>query len=272
MSVYDYAFAKHVWNGKLPVKIILDPTGVDLGNGKEWDPIYLEVPRCSYLPLVTRRIQKIMKDLDMQFPDESFQSAWYEADHLPLKWHYPIGLLFDLHANTLPWTLTIHFTDLPTESILLKPTPESMQDMFMSMVKEADFLRFGTTKKVMNLSKRDSTQLWQSLASDQYDDFRAVNKQLTEYSNNLRDVPIKVYLPDQCPVIQGLVPFHQDSEIPILSQVVTKLIPALDEQTLASVLVVTHGIELPLDMPIHWAYENLCYADNFLHLVIKQKE
>ena len=114
---------------------------------------------------------------------------------------------------------------------------------------------------------------------------------MTEYSNNLRDVPIKVYLPDQCPVIQGLVPFHQDSgikrnqpiqtrqyllnnllEIPILSQVVTKLIPALDEQTLASVLIMTHGIELPLDMPIHWAYENLCYADNFLHLVIKQKE
>lgn len=29
---------------------------------------------------------------------------------------------------------------------------------------QADFLRNGTTKKVMNLSKRDQSQLWQSLA------------------------------------------------------------------------------------------------------------
>lgn len=110
----------------------------------------------------------------------------------------------------------------------------------------------------------------------------------------MRDVPLRIYLPDQCPVIQGLVPFQQDSgnnavvqleretilikeffllvEILLLSQAITRLIPALDEEALTPVLVMTHGIELPLDMPIHWAYENLCFADNFLHLVIKQKE
>lgn len=81
--------------------------------------------------------------------------------------HYPIGLLFDLNANVdqLPWGITLHFKDLPSSQVLLKPTPETMQDMFMSMVKEADFLRNGSTKKVMNLSKRDQTQLWQSLAA-----------------------------------------------------------------------------------------------------------
>lgn len=81
--------------------------------------------------------------------------------------HYPVGLLFDLKTNAaeLPWCITLHFKDLPLSQILQKPTPETVQDMFMSMVKEADFLRNGSTKKVMNLTKRDQTQLWQSLAA-----------------------------------------------------------------------------------------------------------
>jgi hypothetical protein len=52
--------------------------------------------------------------------------------------HYPVGLLFDLYSNldSLPWCITLHFKDLPTDTLLLKPTPETMQDMFMSMLKE----------------------------------------------------------------------------------------------------------------------------------------
>lgn len=93
----------------------------------------------------------------MQVPEEVFQSAWYDYDRQPLKWyirntnatiihisklhfcrHYPVGLLFDLHTVDLsiPWNVTLHFKDLPSDSILLKPTPETMQDMFMSMIKE----------------------------------------------------------------------------------------------------------------------------------------
>jgi autophagy-related protein 5 len=52
--------------------------------------------------------------------------------------HYPIGLLFDIYStkDSLPWSITLHFKDLPTDTLLLKPTPETMQDMFMAMVKE----------------------------------------------------------------------------------------------------------------------------------------
>ncbi|KAI8070657.1 autophagy-related protein 5 [Gilbertella persicaria] len=209
----------------------------------------------------------------MQVSNASFESVWYDFDQKPLKWHYPIGLLFDLHtdASKLPWALTMHFKDLPSDKILLKPTPDTMQDMFMSMVKEADFLCHGSTKKVMNLSKRDTTQLWQSLASDQYDAFRTVNQQLVEYSSQMKGIPLRIYLPDQCPVIQDLVSFHQtsSSEIPTISQVITKVIPTLDQDTLTELAVITHGIQLPLDTPIHWAYENLIFADNFLHFVIR---
>lgn len=81
----------------------------------------------------------------------------------------------------------------------------------------------------MNLSKRDQTQLWQSLATgnralfytltlvinydiDRWDEFWAVNRQLVEYSNSsLRNIPLRIYLPDNCPVIQELIPFYGES-------------------------------------------------------------
>ncbi|GAA5814945.1 hypothetical protein MFLAVUS_008448 [Mucor flavus] len=277
MSLFDSEISKSIWNGKIPIKISLDPTETDVyGIGKTWDPIYLEVPRCSYLPLVTKQIQQTLASLGMKVSEEAFASVWYQdSNRQPLKWHYPIGLLFDLYSNieSLPWSLALFFKDLPTDTLLLKPTPETMQDMFMSM---ADFLRNGTTKKVMNLSKRDQTQLWQSLASDHYDDFWTVNRQLVEFSNNnLRNIPFKIYLPDNCPVIQELVSFYGDSEkeaTPTMEDILRKSVPELlEEETAKSITVIVHGIEIPLDTPMNWAYENLSFADNFLHIVILSK-
>ncbi|KAI9267379.1 autophagy protein Apg5-domain-containing protein, partial [Sporodiniella umbellata] len=148
-----------------------------------------------------------------QIPEEDFDSAWYECESEPLKWHYPVGLLYDLEYQniTLPWSLTIRFKNFPSSTLLAKPTPTTMQNMYMSMIKEAEFLRTGNTKKVMNLSKHDQIQLWQSLSLDCYDDYWKVNKQLTEYSLSNRHVPVRLYLPDNCPVVQELVSFHQEN-------------------------------------------------------------
>ncbi|KAI9315603.1 autophagy-related protein 5, partial [Dichotomocladium elegans] len=133
--------------------------------------------------------------------------VWYEYQGQPLKWHYPIGLLYDLQGGAeLPWRITIRFSGFPTDKLLRNPSVESAQDMFMAMVKQADFLRHGTTKRVMNLSKSDQTQLWRSLWSDRYEDYWSVNQNLMNDSE-LRFVPMRIYLPDDCPVIQEPVSY-----------------------------------------------------------------
>lgn len=38
-----------------------------------------------------------------------------------------------------------------------------LHDAFINSVKEADFLRNGTAKRIMSLSKDDSTRLWQGV-------------------------------------------------------------------------------------------------------------
>lgn len=65
------------------------------------------------------------------------------------------------HQTHLPWRLTVHFTEWP-EHVLVRPDAEGkvLHDAFINSVKEADFLRNGTAKGIMSLSKEDSTALW----------------------------------------------------------------------------------------------------------------
>lgn len=94
-----------------------------------------------------------------------------------MKWHYPVGLLYDLYAGadpaskgtdvtneSLPWRLTLHFNDWPDEELVrLDPDGLVMNDAFINSVKEADFLRNGTAKGIMSLSKEDSSGLWKAV-------------------------------------------------------------------------------------------------------------
>ena len=98
-----------------------------------------------------------------------------------------MGLLYDLYAeadpasskgvkdgniwdpenpsdSTLPWRLTVHFSDWPDEELVrLDAEGVVMNDAFINSVKEADFLRNGTAKGIMSLSKEDSSGLWNAV-------------------------------------------------------------------------------------------------------------
>lgn len=101
-----------------------------------------------------------------------------------MKWHYPVGLLYDLYAGAdpaskggaetdlvsttdehpLPWRLVVHFSDWPDEELVrLDADGIVMHDAFINSVKEADFLRNGTAKGIMTLSREDSAGLWESV-------------------------------------------------------------------------------------------------------------
>lgn len=58
----------------------------------------------------------------------------------------------------------LHFSDWPDEQLVrLDAEGKVIHDAFINGVKEADFLRNGTGKGIMALSKEDSTTLWQSV-------------------------------------------------------------------------------------------------------------
>ena len=124
----------------------------------------------------------------------SSHDGWFSSESVPLKWNYPLGLLYDLYAGMdpaaraggsgdkersklwresdpeeqngpfLPWLLTVHFSDYPQQDLVrLDQEGLVMHDAFINSVKEADFLRNGTAKGIMSLSKEDSSGLWKSV-------------------------------------------------------------------------------------------------------------
>lgn len=67
-------------------------------------------------------------------------------------------------GQVLPWRLVVHFSDWPDDDLIrLDPDGRVIHDAFINSVKEADFLRNGTAKGIMTLSKEDSDGLWTSV-------------------------------------------------------------------------------------------------------------
>lgn len=95
-------------------------------------------------------------------PDTTFQDAWLSYDGLPLKWHYPIGLLADLHSGIeavdvesdpgaspaeqsgvpgLPWKLKLHYSEFPDEQLFqVDLDGKVLLDAFINNVKEVSSL------------------------------------------------------------------------------------------------------------------------------------
>jgi autophagy-related protein 5 len=209
--------AHHIWEGMLPIQVELDKeeleaAGITLDHFIE--PYFMLIRRCNYLPVITPQIIELLIQRHLPFiGDET--DIWYSFGNIPLKWHYPIGLLYDLYVgkkSEIPWKLIVHTRGYPDEHLLRSPLPsiDHMRDLYMGLIKESDFLRHGSVKRVMKLSKQDQTQLWTSLCSGDFNAFWTVNQQLV-WSNSSeilidtaslpRHVPLRLYLPDS-PVIQ----------------------------------------------------------------------
>ncbi|MBZ3887515.1 Autophagy protein 5 [Sciurus carolinensis] len=128
---------------------------------------------------------------------EDISEIWFEYEGTPLKWHYPIGLLFDLLASSsaLPWNITVHFKSFPEKDLLHCPSKDAIEAHFMSCMKEADALKH-KSQVINEMQKKDHKQLWMGLQNDRFDQFWAINRKLMEYpaeENGFRYIPFRIY-------------------------------------------------------------------------------
>ena len=137
----------------------------------------ISVPRLSYLPFILPRLHAFFSS-SLIDPVIAPHEAWLSFEGVPLKWHYPIGLLYDLQsgiqtgdeiqeaqaAGILPWKLTLHYTDFPSDQLIqMDAEYKVLLDTFINSVKEADYIRNGSAKVAMGMSKGDSETLWRSV-------------------------------------------------------------------------------------------------------------
>lgn len=182
--------------------------------------LQIQFPRLSYLGLLIQRLHAFFSPR-LIYPEVSPADLWLSYEGVPLKWHYPLGLLYDLYSGAepssasdpaspihrtdsteddiahLPWKLTVHFSDYPSEQLVrLDAEDKIMHDLFRNSVKEADYLRTGTGKTVMFLSEKDSTQLWDAVKHHDFSLYNPINqKLLNPQGASLRHLPVRIYLP-----------------------------------------------------------------------------
>uniref|UniRef100_A0A8C4GT74 Autophagy protein 5 n=1 Tax=Dicentrarchus labrax TaxID=13489 RepID=A0A8C4GT74_DICLA len=273
----DKDVLRDVWFGRIPTCFTLNQDEV---TEREAEPYYLLLPRVSYLPLVTDKVKKhflkVMKAEDVE-------EMWLEYEGTPLKWHYPIGVLFDLHASNtvLPWNrrnecwtqIRLHINDnnFPDRDLLHCTSNSVIEAHFMSSIKEADALKH-KSQVVNDMQKKDHKQLWMGLQNDKFDQFWAINRKLMEYpteEGGFRYIPFRIYqtMSDR-PFIQKLFrPVSPEGNVHTLGDLLKEiLIKIICEQKRYQVVI--HGIEPLLETPLQWLSEHLSHPDNFLHICV----
>ncbi|KAL4990227.1 autophagy protein Apg5-domain-containing protein [Aspergillus falconensis] len=203
---------KSIWEGQLPLQITLAPA--ESRTYDQTEPYLISYPRISYLPSLLPRLKAFFSSSLIDPTASEPHDGWFSFEAVPLKWHYPIGLLYDLYAGAdpatkssdadapddglLPWRLVVHFSDWPdAELVRLDAKGMVMHDAFINSVKEADFVRNGTAKGIMTLSKDDSSGLWKAVQDVDLASFqRIMNILLPSNSHQpLRNLPVRLFLP-----------------------------------------------------------------------------
>ncbi|KAF2842879.1 autophagy protein-like protein 5 [Patellaria atrata CBS 101060] len=306
---------KKIWDGSIPLEIRLASS--ECRTFDQSDAYMIQYPRLSYLPFLLARLHAFFSSFLIN-PDVSPSDGWLSYEDVPLKWHYPLGLLYDLYSGAepnhaqrssnitdptpellteeaedtecrpgqLPWRLTLHFTDWPSDQLIpLDAERKFQQDTFMHSVKEAGFLRYGSAKVVTSLSKDDSTQLWNSVETHNLYMFNTINQKLINPPGfGMKHVPMKIYLPSTAPTtvsdnnIAGSLRIVQAPVSPNLSSRQTQtvgtalhsLIPSLFPSRRSPLLAqaILHGAVLPLGTPLEELSKVAAYADGFLHFTV----
>ncbi|KXH61272.1 autophagy protein Apg5 [Colletotrichum salicis] len=158
-----------LWSAQIPLHII-HPSAPNT-------PLVTSLPRFSYLALLVPRCSAFFRHP---------VSAFHHEDLL-LR-NLPLGLLVDLYQPTLPWRLTVSDGD-----------SWDIGDTFLNCVKEADFVRYGNAKRIMSLSKADTSSLWNAVQDNDYASFSKINALLLNAPTPLRNVPLRVYIPSSPP-------------------------------------------------------------------------
>ncbi|KAJ1797111.1 autophagy protein 5 [Coemansia sp. RSA 2399] len=225
---------KKVWKGMIPIELQLAAAdSIELLASatlpEPFQTFYMVVPRVSYLPFMVTKIKEqwlnpMLEMAGTRVPDTGTvikeTDVWFEYQKQPLKWHYPVGLLYDMLVNDasseLPWALTLHVRKFPLPALVPGPSIKAMRDMFMAMVKEADFIRNGSTKRVMDLAKSDQMQLLDGIQDHSFEKYFAIHSIIVTVStgngNNSKQqrggggpkaIPMRFYMASETQEVGG---------------------------------------------------------------------
>jgi autophagy-related protein 5 len=240
----DKEIRQEIWNGKLPIcfKLATDECG-----SIEPEEIYLMVSRQTYFPLVLDKVQRHLSEFIVN-PTNKTNEIWLDFNGTPLKWYYPVGLLFDLYANdggidsqsiNIPWNLNVHFDNFPAELINTFNNKDVVESYFLSTIKEADAIKH-KGKIINDMLKKDHKQLWYGIQNDKFDQFWSVNKKLMEVIDGMeyfKAIPFRIYQNDKSFIQNTFEPTNESGKRRNLGDLLEFIFGADFKQSIRLVLI-----------------------------------
>ncbi|KAK4049684.1 autophagy protein 5 [Microbotryomycetes sp. JL201] len=317
-------FRSLVFGAHVTLKIQIAQDELPSHADKAIESYYMQARRISYLPLLLPHLRKnflaaVLDGISLNALND--ESIWFSYQGSPLKWHWPIGLLYDLHflprkeqklyplqQSDPVFTITLHVKDPPSDVLLLNPSLEACQSSFMNMLKESDYTRYGSTKRVVNLRREQQDAIWEGVVQGE---FQAPLSDFEKYWNvasklitlpsplpppaspnlttlqpsppttrspspsgfdsvKLRSVPVRIYLPYGAPVMQDLAPpYTKEGSALTLKEHLSSVVSLLFPPNSASVAkTIVQGIEVPPETEIGWLGSCLTGADGWVSVVV----
>jgi autophagy-related protein 5 len=139
----------------LSFRFILD-SNVNIITHTVSNILQISLPRLSYLFTLLPRLHNFFS-AHLINPSTPSHTAWLSFENVALKYHYPIGLLYDLFsgatpanpddddeveaAEALPWKLVVSYSKFPVEWLMgLDKEGKVVRDCYVNAVKEVSFL------------------------------------------------------------------------------------------------------------------------------------
>ncbi|KAF8335476.1 autophagy protein 5 [Cantharellus anzutake] len=317
-------FRRLIFDGTVPLEIKIDLKDLPANSDRSLEYYYVQAPRISYLPLLIPDVRKYLAELVLDDSTQIKEEDWWfeeTSSGALMKWHWPIGALYDGHTVAAqlaqvtasgflngpgfdptpahPLRLTLHLTSPPTDKLLLSPSIEACKQAFMGQVKEADFLRWGNTRRVTGLRKQEQDGMWDGLREHNFDEFwrhaskifpapgsiqtHAKDSHLRSPSiepvaqagekddaNNVRSVPVRIHLPDG-PVLQDVVsPLNEDGRPTMLRDLLRNHVPLLfpPQPSVPLAYAIIQGVVVPGEAEVAWLNTCMGGIDGFLSIFI----
>ncbi|BEJ12956.1 hypothetical protein CspHIS471_0301300 [Cutaneotrichosporon sp. HIS471] len=250
-------FRRLAWSATVPLNIRLATAGGPV------DQYFIQAPRYTYLALLLPTIREHLVELAL---DDEALSRTNESD-----WW------FELDVSDSPF---------PSDALAVPPTVEAVKTHFVSQVKEADFVRWGNTKRVTGLRRADLEAGWDGVVAGDYDLHHRMAGRIVplpipasrptspqpdkiDSAYSARILPIKVYLPDGAVAIQAPVAPLTDGRPTTLLQMLRTTLPLLFENGYGAAQPIAQGILLPPDADVAWLAACMAGADGWLRIGIR---
>uniref|UniRef100_A0A7S2QCZ1 Autophagy protein 5 n=1 Tax=Zooxanthella nutricula TaxID=1333877 RepID=A0A7S2QCZ1_9DINO len=248
-------------------------------------PLFVLAPRLAYLPFFFHEVFEHFKAFVPPLIGQSYE-LWFDYAGVPLRWHYPIGVLVDVLVGTevpTPLDLTVHFRGGPAKEVLPFSGIGDLKNAVMSAIRQAVFLQHGSATPWSKLPMQQQQRLWDAIKTADLEGCCAIRRSLLcESLSRCKGLPVRVHLGGAAAkhtVLLHPAPAFQSDDaggalVSVGGFLSSVLPPLVDERAghfsvVEGVEVIAHGIHIPLETPLYWIALHASYLDQFVHLVVR---